>query len=291
MLWIVDDCVSNCAGSVEHHFEWKGSIGENEYRDFRQAIAFIETFYDIREMLLIAKKNGDDLYDYLQPKAMNNRYLVNKVHPKEIERQANRLAFNFAASFKTAVEIVERVAKAWKNENSLTLLRESESLLFDSEFAYRFWVRLRNYIVHNRTIYSGLVCDGVKTLITADYERIISWQGWNRQLKLEIKKRGRETDYSDTIADAENSLMALCYAYIIIFHDKYDISRTTIESYRHKFNIKGEFYFSRSRDLEGGYFDIALHVPCWEFENIVSVKRFVLKNNLDRLVLPSVTHH
>lgn len=240
--------------------------------------------------MLIAKKNGDGLYSYLQPQAMNDLYLRDRVHPKEIEREANRLAFNFAASFKTTIEVIERVAKAWGDKDRLELLYKSESLLFDLEFAYRFWVRLRNYIVHSRTIYSGLVCNGTKTQLTVDCEKNSSWRGWNKQLKLEIEKIGCETDYSDTIVSAENTLMVLAYSYIELFHEEYDLCKLTTERFKQKYQVKGELYFSSCRNLDSGYFHIALQVPCWEFENIESIKRFVQKNGLDRFVLPTVMH-
>jgi hypothetical protein len=267
MPWIIDDRIQGSGNNAGHHLFWRDSISEEEFHRFLNDTQFIRSFGEIRDSITICRNNGDELKRYLSSDNLNQLYTVESVHPKQMLREANRLCFNFAASFRTAIEIIERVAGEWDDACQLEELKLSSSDLFDSLFSYRFWYKVRNYIVHNKGIYTRFSSDGTETHISASCKELASWKNWSPLQREEIERFGEESDYRSTIYPAVSSLYIYSSLYAEHYEKQFAISKNAVENYIERYDIQGELLISENEKLEEGplkYYEVA----CWEFDNI-----------------------
>ena len=132
----------------EHFLSDRETMSEDEFFRFRQQCHVLERYTSIRSLLYTAAKNGNDLLRYLDPLELYKKYCVTKPSAKKVVREANRLALNFASALRTLVEISTNEIK--NNAAEKAKYETFQSNVFDNVQGYRFWIRLRNYLIHRK---------------------------------------------------------------------------------------------------------------------------------------------
>lgn len=169
----------------EHFLSDRGTICEEEFLRFRQQCHILERYTSIRSLLYTAAKNGNDLLEYLDPSELHKKYCMTKPNAKKMVREANRLALNFASALRTLVEISTNEIKDARNGKSK--YEAFQSNVFDNVQGYRFWIRLRNYLIHRKMLYEGCSVTADSVILSVSSRSLLEWHGWNSKQREDIE--------------------------------------------------------------------------------------------------------
>lgn len=169
----------------EHFLSDRGTISEDEFLRFRQQCYVLERYTSIRSLLYTAAKNGNDLLKYLDPIELYKKYCITKPSSKKMVREANRLALDFASALRTLVEISTNEIKDKAAEKAGYEVFQRN--VFDNVKGYRFWIRLRNYLIHRKMLYEGcsIVADSI--ILSVSSSSLLEWHGWNSKQREDIE--------------------------------------------------------------------------------------------------------
>ncbi|MEQ2811066.1 hypothetical protein [Adlercreutzia equolifaciens] len=105
--FVLNDEIHEKDGRRTHELTQKGLLSCSEYKMLRKDLVLAEQFGKMRDLIYMQDRNGDNLRSYIEPFSLYEKSIELSISYSDILRESNRLAFNFASSLKTAVEISE----------------------------------------------------------------------------------------------------------------------------------------------------------------------------------------
>lgn len=257
---VLNDEVQKKNGWRTHIFTQRGCLTRSEYEAMREGLLLAEQFGKIRDLVHMQNCNGTELQHYIEPFSLYERSQRFSISYKDVLREANRLAFNFASSLKTAVEISESFFKQENEE--LDEYKRCQSFLFDNVPGYRFWIRLRNYLVHHRQLYTGVFQKDSRILVTCSADDLCEWHGWNKMLRHDIGAMDGTNCYF-TIYPAILSFYYLASEWVWLHQDALMSLKSQMLQLLNRFEITGEMYVSVSETN-------LYYIPFYELRNMDS---------------------
>ncbi len=254
---VLNDEIREKDGRRVHSFNKQGVISSAQYKEIRDELLLAEQFGKIRDLIYMQDKNGSELQKFIEPFSLFDAISTSSISSQGVLREANRLALNFASSLKTAIEISESFFKI-RSQKEAYKLRQSE--LFDRVPGYRFWIRLRNYLIHHRQLYSGFCIADNRAVLTCSANILLEWHGWNVVLKQEIKKMDNTNCYL-TIYPAILSFHFLASEWVFLNKNRLERLSRRLTELSQQFEITGEMYFSLDREK-------LYYVPLHELRNM-----------------------
>lgn len=227
-----------------HEFKILEEMSDDDYEALHGAISITKIFSGLSQIRDIVIANGSSLIRYTRGE---NIKLLHEQHEtsKVIIREANKYAFNYASSVKTFVDMAHLVLEA--RPDDLERFKQFESEMYDDHFEYRFWMRLRNYVVHCQLPYTGFVAsleDGCNVICSRDH--LVQWKNWGKVLKEDLLRREDNLDLGSTVDQMSGCINALfvfgisCFTYEIA-----DATRVIGSMYR-KYKIQDGFVIGKS---------------------------------------------
>ena len=142
------------AASVEFSVEGKENIitikdeiSKEEFDKLFDSTRFLDNIGATKEAYKIAVQNGKELEIFLSDSEMKRNIFIEQNSPSNFVTNANRLTYNFCASIKTFVDYATISVKR-KGENKFKSFDNLLKRIFDESIEYRFFYKLRNYIIH-----------------------------------------------------------------------------------------------------------------------------------------------
>ena len=133
----------------EHKLEITGkTVSREEYDDFMANFKFYGQYHQFKEIHEICLESNLDLMNFLSVKNLNNILRTRNVNHEKILQTGNKLLLNYCTVIKIMVEKIESYLKHNKADE-IDEFKTFCSNFYDNTFAYRFFMRLRNYIIHN----------------------------------------------------------------------------------------------------------------------------------------------
>lgn len=264
----------------EHFLSDRGTISEEEFLRFRQQCHILERYISIRSLLYTAAKNGNDLLEYLDPIELYKKYCITKPSTKKMLREANRLALNYASALRTLVEISTNEIKDTAAEKAK--FEAFQSIVFDNVQGYRFWIRLRNYLIHRKMLYEGCSVAADSIVLSVSSSSLLEWHGWNSKQREDIELLDGGNCLT-TVLPTIFSAFFLIGEWAVIQQEKFEKASSFLSEFMKHYDITGELYIGIEEDgvLDG---DKSLHLyypPTYEIENISSLidwRNYIARN-------------
>lgn len=228
-------------------------IDEAEVEKLHGCFAFTSSLSIAKMAMNIALKNGqvfmyhmlpDNLSKYRSGAEAENAVII-----------SNQYALNYATSLKSFIDITERQLRKTKEDKELNDYKAVQRQLYDSCLEYRFWMRMRNYVVHCGFPYTQSINTEKGLSILCSKNRLLEYNKWN-QVKQDIEKMGEYVELEKMVDKANVCLTALRLTYTSL-HAK-DIIKA-IEMYGEfcrKYSVKHPVlaYTERFEDFANGKF-------------------------------------
>lgn len=178
------------AASVEFSVEGKENIitikdeiSKEEFDKLFDSTRFLDNIGATKEAYKIAVQNGKELEIFLSDSEMKRNIFVEQNSPSNFVTNANRLTYNFCASIKTFVDYATISVKR-KGENKFKSFDNLLKRIFDESIEYRFFYKLRNYIIHYSYPFTTLeVAMPDKVNLVCKKEHLLKYDGWGAILK------------------------------------------------------------------------------------------------------------
>jgi hypothetical protein len=137
-------------------FQFLDSISIDEYKNLKKCILDIFNYSQNLKLLELVVFNERDVHNFI----VN---VISDIHSKSIKWngvsiqdmdfyriEANRFLLNYLSSFKTFLEHSETILKRKFGNNSTQIIdyKVMQSSIYDNNFSYRFFYKLRNYAQH-----------------------------------------------------------------------------------------------------------------------------------------------
>jgi len=125
-------------------------ITESEFNELNNHIEVINLYFHIEDYFLIIERNFKDLITFIDTeyKSLENSQLGTFMNPDflKISRiEINRKIINYLSSSRTFIDYLSKILKKQKKGN---VLKNFLTKIYDDNFSYRFYYKLRNYSQH-----------------------------------------------------------------------------------------------------------------------------------------------
>lgn len=221
----------------------------------------VETMYELcdftrqiglaKEAYNIAVRNGRELLNFLNHK--NLSIIYEKYRNKaRIISEANRLVYNFCASIETFISYAKIVVKR-KNEEAQKDFELFLNNIFDLNFEYRFFYKLRNYVVHYCYPYSQmevLLPNTVKLVCERDL--LLEYSGWGAIVSKDLKSLDKEIDISPYIEKELVLITVIFYRIYIYYIENYQMANSAVANFCRKYRLRDPVVLETDDDLHYG---------------------------------------
>jgi len=199
----------------KHVLTDKGEISKTEIDDLFGLFSFCAPYTTVKMMESIVLRNGLAFQQHMSPSNLL-KYRQNDDYDAAIET-ANQLVFNYAASIKSFIDITEATLKESRSEDQLELYRSYQTSFYDNQVEYRFWMRLRNFIIHRGFPYTR-VHDSAKAgvQVLCEKSHLLTFSGWNT-VKPDLLQMDRYVDMHDMVKSMNTCIQALRLAFIGLY--------------------------------------------------------------------------
>lgn len=155
------------------------SISREEYNAFFENFKFYGQYHQFKEIHDICLEENVDLMKFLSAKNLNEMLRLKGANTEKILQTGNKLLLNYCTVIKIMVEKIESFLKQ-KQPDKLEEFKKFCSNFYDNSFSYRFFMRLRNYIIHNGMPYTKIISSLEEDCnLYIDRENLLKWNGWS----------------------------------------------------------------------------------------------------------------
>lgn len=150
----------------KEHLVWVESVEQVEY------YTLANNFRDI------AINNGLEITKYLKNISnISDVEVIKTAKAKEIGIEANRLMLNYLVSFRTYVDNLQAYAKYIKNGDDFK--NNILKYIYDTEPAYSFLYKLRNFATHYSMVFDSISIENGKLYLQCSKEHLQEYSEWN----------------------------------------------------------------------------------------------------------------
>ncbi|MBN9653237.1 hypothetical protein J0K78_03085 [Halobacillus sp. GSS1] len=152
----------------------------------KKVIGFHQANKKMREMVI---DNGNELYSYLR-RLQDNDEVFNDMDELEIIFEGNRLLLNFLNSFRA---FLDHSSQGYLTKNHKKDYEDLISRFYDSNFSYRFFYKLRNFITHYSFPFTTVEQSYERTFLKVRKEDLLEFEKWGA-IKNEVEELEEEID-------------------------------------------------------------------------------------------------
>ncbi len=227
----------------------KDEIQKDEFENLFSIVAFLKDIMPAKEAHRIVMRNGRELLYFLSNKNLKSELLIKKANSHDFITDANRVIFNFCASMRT---FVDHAMTAVKRKGEAESFKRFVSQIFDESKEYRFFDKLRNFIIHYSYPFTGLkmeVPDLVK--IVCPKEHLLGFNKWGTIVKKDLASMPEEIDVRQYI---EPLLIRLESIYLMIYYyyaQDYCKASTTFANFQKKYYLKEPSTLTMEGGIDG----------------------------------------
>lgn len=243
------------------------TVSKEECDAFFDNFKFYGQYHQFKEIYDICLEGNLDLMKFLSAENLNTVLRSRGVDRSKVLQTGNKLLLNYCTVIKIMVEKIESFLKH-KRSDKLDEFKKFCSNFYDNEFSYRFFMRLRNYIIHNGMPFTKIVSSLYKDCnLYIDRNTLLKWTGWNT-----VKKDLEEMENDDItvqpfLLDIGSSIYAIYMQSLYYLAPDIINSLNNINQFMDKYNVT-EFDFieyENEEDFKRGKY--AYRVVPWK--NIV----------------------
>ena len=216
----------------------KDEISEEYFRTICNSISFLKNIEAPKEVHRILTRNGGELLFFLSEENVKKTILVNKTNKDDFITEANRLTFNFCASMRTFVDYT-LIAANRKGNAEHDDLKTMTSQIFDELPEYRFFEKLRNYIIHYSYPFGTLrkiAPDRVEFFCMKNH--LLEYDAWGAIVKKDIELMPEEIDIRPYIRKVFPSLESIYLMIYYYYAEDYCNANSILANLQKKYNLE-----------------------------------------------------
>ena len=214
--------------------EWICEIPEDEAMSLIEKFRFTASYSVVQMAKRIAIKNGLIYKHNMQPES------INAYHQEQVDDIvviANQQALNYATSIKTFIDWTERELQTTNKLKELEDYKKTQSIIYDSQVPYRFWMRLRNFLVHYGFPYTSAVITKNGIRVQCTKERLLEYGKWNT-VKADIEQMGDVIDLHEMVPAVNSCIQMLYLDFLRLFGDEIVDAMKAYSAFCRKYNVK-----------------------------------------------------
>lgn len=227
----------------------KDEITKEEFENLFSVATFLKDIMPAIEAHRIVIRNGRELLYFLSDKNLKDQLLIKKCNKRNFITDANRLTFNFCASMRTFVDhATTAVKRKGEAEDFKNIIRQ----IFDESLEYRFFEKLRNYIIHYSYPFIGIDMSAPNSVnIVCKKEYLQKYDGWGGIVKKDLASIPEKIDlrqYIEPLLVRLETINLMMYYY---YAQDYCTASTTFTSFQKKYYLKEPATMCIEGDLKG----------------------------------------
>lgn len=182
-------------------------ISQQEYLQLFDYFKFTDFYHVCRSVEKMTMESADDLEKFFYDLQQRGAPIDKSKMDKQLIT-GNKLFINFLSFIRTFIDVVKHAISQWSAAESDSFTKLN-SELYDEFFGYRFFTRMRNYVIHYNmplTIIEDTISSGVSVYCVR--EQLLQYDGWSTVRK-EIEQLPERIDISPYIVEAKVAISTL----------------------------------------------------------------------------------
>lgn len=247
--------------------EWVCELPEDEATDFIEKFRFVSSYSVVQMAKSIAIKNGIIYKHHMQPDS------INAYHQEQVDDIvviANQQALNYATSIKTFLDWTERELRITNKLKELEDYQQTQRIIYDSQVSYRFWMRLRNFLVHHGFPYTSAVIAKTGIHIQCSKEHLLTFSNWNT-VKADIEQMPDVIELHDMVPAVNACIQMLYLDFLKLFGNEIITAMKAYSAFSRKYGVKQPMFsehFTAGEENADGF--SLMPVPVGELMNAFS---------------------
>lgn len=239
----------------QHNIKITGkSVIKEEYDAFFDNFKFYGQYHQFKEIYDICLEGNLDLARFLSAENLNTVLRSRGVDRSKVLQTGNKLLLNYCTVIKIMVEKIESFLKH-NRADKLDEFKKFCSDFYDNEFSYRFFMRLRNYIIHNGMPFTKIASSLYKDCnLYINRNNLLEWTGWNT-VKKDLEEMGNDDiAVQPLLLDLGSSIYAIYMQSLYYLAPDIISSLNNINKFIEKYNVTGFDFieYENEEDFKNG---------------------------------------
>lgn len=184
------------------------TVSREKFDDFFSHFRILGQFHQFKEIYEICHESNIDLRNFLLPDNLNQILQEDNVNREKALQTGNKLILNYCTVIKIMVEKVSSYLKH-NQPDKMKEFKEFCSEIYDNHFSYRFFMRLRNYVVHNGMPFTKVISSLKNDCnIYMSRDNLLKWDGWSTVRK-DLEKLEEDIAVQPLLLDIGASMYAI----------------------------------------------------------------------------------
>lgn len=197
-------------------------IQQSEIDEFFDSQKIVREYKHIKNLYNITVSNGNELYGFLSTLYSNHESL-NGISEEKIYLEGNRLIANYCSFIGMYIDQIEKVLT--KDKEKLESFRLTCNELYDEKFEYRFFVLLRNFVMHYSLPFTLYSENFNGKSLEFSKKHLLSFSKW-KHVKADLESMKENIDIRSYIEPMNINLTLLLWN--VILH----LSKEIIDAYQ-----------------------------------------------------------
>lgn len=187
---------------------------EIELRDVEQLFNYLKPIAEykhIKYLYKISISNGNELQSFLNS-FYSNDISIQKMKSDQIFIEGNRLIANYCSFIGMFIDQIEKVLSK-KGNDSLEGFRKTTNDLYNDKFEYRFFVLLRNFVIHYSLPFTLYNEDFNSKSLKLSKSHLLGFSKW-KHVKNDLEKMDEEIEIFSYINPMNVNLTVLFLTFV-----------------------------------------------------------------------------
>lgn len=210
-------------------------IPESEMMELLGTFEWMHYLTRVRSHYDIVIQNGTELYDFIHPEKLAKS--IASVSPQKIGITANRMVFNYTATLRCYLDLMERLLKE-KQEEWFPKFKKYTSQLYDSHAEYRFLYNLRNFIIHYEMSFTTVTADVESGAhVYCQKHHLLKWSNWQAACLKDLKNGPDSFEIHNMVYKMNIYLTQLLMCYIAGWGKEIESTYNAFTSFCRKYEV------------------------------------------------------
>ena len=237
-----------------------------------------KNIYNIYIMIL---ENAKDFIMSIKISQDVNYIASKKINCDDILMRVNKAIFNYCSSFGMYIDVIEKnLSKISKDKVKSFQTKCKE--LYDNQLEYRFFAKLRNYIVHYDMPFDSHEINFENSRVICHKQHLLKFKGW-KTVKYDIEKMDDEIDIVGMLKEMNKNLAIILLEFQALISDNIVNAYETVVKFMKKYNLTNEFSVIRDYSTEKKSRDENLTITCINLRELLQLMEELKHNPLVKI--------
>lgn len=212
------------------------TLEEEDLNILYDSLTIVSDYNRIKNIYTMIIENGKELHDCLKNAKLDTDKKLDRDKHNKYVMEANRTIFNYCSSIGMYIDIIEKSLSKIDKEK-LDKFRKTCSELYDTKLEYRFFVILRNFVVHYDLPFTKYEKTMEGSNVICERDHLLKFKSW-KHVKNDIEKMPSKISILPMINEMNINLTLLLFDFLYHIADKVINSYEVASKFVIKYNLK-----------------------------------------------------